>query len=93
MVEAGVTFTYTETGPVGLAGSRVIIASSRGGAYGDNSPMDFQEPYLKALLGLIGFTEVTVVRAEGSAMGDATRQAGIDKALASVASLQEAAAA
>lgn len=88
VLKAGTTFKYTEAGPVGLAGGRrVIIASSRGGQYGDNSPMDFQEPYLKALLGFIGLTDVTVVRAEGSAMGDEARKAGLDKALAAVATL------
>ena len=36
---AGRTFRYTETGPEGLAGGkRVIIASGRGGIYGDTSP-------------------------------------------------------
>jgi FMN-dependent NADH-azoreductase len=94
VLKAGVTFKYTEAGPVGLAGGRrVIIASSRGGQYGDNSPMDFQEPYLKTLLGFIGLTDVTVVRAEGSAMGDAARKAGLEKALAAVATLDVAAAA
>jgi FMN-dependent NADH-azoreductase len=94
VLKAGVTFKYTETGPVGLAGGRrVIIASSRGGQYGDNSPMDFQEPYLKALLAFIGLTDVTVVRAEGSAMGDAARKAGLEKALAAVAGLPVANAA
>lgn len=94
VLKAGTTFKYTETGPMGLAGGRrVIIASSRGGQYGDNSPMDFQEPYLKALLGFIGLTDVTVVRSEGSAMGDEARKAGIEQALAAVARLQVAAAA
>lgn len=88
VLKAGVTFKYTESGPVGLAGGRrVIIASSRGGAYGDDSPMDFQEPYLKALLGFIGLTDVTVIRAEGVAMGDEARKAAIAQALAGVAVL------
>lgn len=94
VLKAGTTFKYTENGPVGLAGGRrVIIASSRGGQYGDNSPMDFQEPYLKALLAFIGLTDVTVVRAEGSAMGDEARKAGLEQALAAVATLEVPAAA
>ncbi len=47
---AGKTFRYTANGPEGLAGGkRVIVASSRGGVYGKDTPaaaMDFQEPYL-----------------------------------------------
>ncbi|WNL44542.1 NAD(P)H-dependent oxidoreductase [Dyella sp. BiH032] len=66
---AGKTFRYTANGPEGLAGGkRVIIASSRGGFYGEGSagqPMDFQEPYLRAVLGFLGVTDIEFVRAEG----------------------------
>jgi hypothetical protein len=45
---AGVTFRYTANGPEGLAGGkRVVVASTRGGVYGDASPADFQEAYLR----------------------------------------------
>src|SRR5271154_6843869 len=43
---AGITFRYTEKGPVGLAGSKkVFVASSRGGAYTavDRAFLDHQE--------------------------------------------------
>lgn len=41
---AGRTFKYTENGPVGLAGDKkVYIASSRGGVYGEQSPVDFRK--------------------------------------------------
>jgi FMN-dependent NADH-azoreductase len=33
-------------------------------------PYDFQEPYLRTVLGLIGMTDVEVIRIEGVAMGD-----------------------
>lgn len=47
---AGRTFKYTENGPVGLAGDKkVYIASSRGGVYGEQSPVDFQEAFLKTV--------------------------------------------
>lgn len=65
---AGKTFRYTENGPEGLAGGkRVIIASSRGGAYsaGPAAGMDFQEAYLRTVFGFIGISEVEFVRAEG----------------------------
>ena len=62
---AGKTFRYGANGPEGLAGGkRVIVASSRGGMHA-NSPMDFQEPYLRALLGFLGIDQVEFVRAEG----------------------------
>lgn len=74
---AGRTFRYGANGPEGLAGGkRVIIGSSRGGFYGKDTPaaaMDFQEPYLRAAFAFIGITDVTFVRAEGIALGDAQR--------------------
>jgi FMN-dependent NADH-azoreductase len=69
---AGKTFRYTANGPEGLAGGkRVIVASSRGGFYGAGSAgaaMDFQENYLRAVLGFVGITDVEFVRAEGIAV-------------------------
>lgn len=73
IVQAGRTFRYTEQGPVGLAGGKkVVIASSRGGLYAGTAmenALDHQEAYLRALLGFIGVTDVTIIRAEGTAMG------------------------
>ena len=82
---AGVTFRYTEKGPVGLAGGkRVVIASTRGGLYADGSPfaaMDFQEAYLRAVFAFLGVTDVEVVRAEGLNLGPDQRQAALQAAL------------
>ncbi|WP_180113669.1 MULTISPECIES: FMN-dependent NADH-azoreductase [unclassified Acinetobacter] len=67
---AGRTFKYTEQGPVGLAGDKkVYIASSRGGVYGDNSPVDYQEGLLKAVFNFTGVSDIDVIRAEGVNMG------------------------
>lgn len=71
---AGRTFKYTATGPQSLLppGKKVIIASSRGGIYseGPMKDLDFQETYLKAVLGFLGLHDVSIVRAEGVAMGE-----------------------
>jgi FMN-dependent NADH-azoreductase len=65
---AGKTFRYTEKGPEGLAtGKRAIVASGRGGVYGDANPADFQEAYLRQVLGFLGVNDVEFVRAEGVA--------------------------
>lgn len=88
VAQAGRTFKYTETGPVGLAGGKtVIVASSRGGAYAGNPALaflDHQESYLKAVLGFFGITDVRFVRAEGVAMGDAAKAKGIAAADADI---------
>ena len=79
VVRAGKTFKYGETGPVGLAtGKKMIIVSSRGGVYsqGPMQPLDHQETYLKSVLGFIGITDISFIRAEGVAMGeDAVKKA------------------
>ena len=90
---AGRTFRYTENGPVGLAtGKRVVIASSRGGLYGDNNPADFQEPYLRQVFAFFGITDVEFVRAEGVAYSPQHRADALEGAKASIrAPLREAA--
>jgi FMN-dependent NADH-azoreductase len=76
IARAQVTFKYTEQGPVGLLqGKKVYVALTRGGLY-RNTPNDTQVPYLKAVLGFLGMTDVQFVYAEGLAMGaDAEQQA------------------
>ena len=72
---AGVTFRYTEKGPEGLLkGKKVYVGLARGGRY-RGTPFDTQVPYLKAILGLLGITDVSFFYAEGLNMGpDAARQ-------------------
>lgn len=85
IAQAGRTFRYTEKGPEGLAGGKtVIVVSSRGGAYGDNSAFDHQESYLKTVFGFFGVTDVRFVRAEGVAMGDAAKAKALAEADASI---------
>ncbi len=79
IVRPGKTFTYSERGPRGLVeGKKVVLVLARGGVYssGPMQPFDFQEPYLRTVLGFIGMTDVEVVRIEGLGLGDeATRTA------------------
>ncbi len=74
IVRAGRTFKYGASGPETLlpSGKKVIIVSARGGVYSDGpmKMMDYQETYLKAILGFIGLHNVSFVRAEGIAMGE-----------------------
>jgi len=83
VVRVGRTVSYSsQKGPEGaLKGKRVILVLARGGVYSDGpaKPLDFQEPYLRAILGFIGLTDIDVVRVEGAAMS----AIGPEKALAS----------
>jgi FMN-dependent NADH-azoreductase len=82
---AGRTFRYTEAGPEGLAGGkRVVVTSARGGVYGETSPADFQEAYLRQVLGFLGIRDIAFVRAEGVAMGPEQRNAALAEAHATV---------
>jgi FMN-dependent NADH-azoreductase len=88
---AGKTFRYTEKGAEGLAGGKkVIIASSRGGFYGPQTPiafLDHQETYLRNIFGFFGVTDVTFIRAEGIALGSDQRAQSIAAAQTSIAGL------
>jgi FMN-dependent NADH-azoreductase len=83
VLRAGETFSYSAAGPKGLlTGKRVIVVESRGGLYseGPASAVDFQEPYLRHLLGFIGLTDVTFVHAEKIGYGPEARTAAIAQA-------------
>jgi len=84
----GRTFRYTELGPEGLLkGKKVFVMVARGGLYGKGAPaaaFDFQEPYLRTVLGFLGLTNVTFVRFEGLAMGPDAAAAHRSKALAEI---------
>lgn len=90
VLQAGVTFKYTDTGPQGLlTGKNAIIASGRGGIYStaDAATLDHQEAYLKTVLAFIGITDVKVVRAEGLNMGEALRNKGLSESKSQIAQL------
>lgn len=80
IARAGVTFRYTENGPVGLLEDRpVYILAARGGIYAD-TPNDSQTPYLRAFLGFIGLKELHFVYAEGLNMGDERKASALQEA-------------
>ncbi|HEY8939316.1 MAG TPA: NAD(P)H-dependent oxidoreductase [Cellvibrio sp.] len=69
IARAGVTFKYTETGPVGLLNDKpVYIIATRGGIY-KGQPADSQSPFLKSFLGFVGLKDVHFIYAEGLNMG------------------------
>jgi FMN-dependent NADH-azoreductase len=87
---AGVTFKYTEKGPVGLlTGKKAYVFAARGGVY-LGTPKDTQTAYIRDFLGFIGITDVEFVYAEGLNMGDAPKQASLAKAQNEVRQLTKA---
>jgi FMN-dependent NADH-azoreductase len=71
IVRMGKTFGYGPSGARGLlSDKKVTVITARGGAYPKGTPgekLDFQEPYLRHILGFIGLTDVTFIHAENQA--------------------------
>ena len=87
IARAGVTFSYTENGPVGLlTGKKVIVVTTRGGMHKDGAT-DTMVPYLKTILGFVGMTDVQFVYAEALNMGEEMASKGLENAKAEIASL------
>jgi len=89
IVRTGRTVRYGASGPEGLVPSnkKVIIASARGGVYSDGpmQALDYQETYLRTILGFIGLTDVSFVRAEGVSRSQGGESAAMQSAEAQLA--------
>jgi FMN-dependent NADH-azoreductase len=84
VARAGVTFRYTDQGPVGLLqGKKAYVFATRGGLYA-GTPNDTQTAYVRQFLGFLGITEVEFIYAEGLALGPETREASLVQARAAV---------
>lgn len=84
IVQVGILFKFTETGIEGLAlNKRMFCVTSRGNNYSKESPMhqfDFQEPYLKAVFGLVGIHNISFIHAEPMDFTPDITQASLNKA-------------
>lgn len=84
VARVGVTFKYTENGPVGLlTGKKAYITVASGGT-SVGSEIDFMTPWLKQFLAFIGITDVEVIAADARMSGGgeeriAEAQAQIDR--------------
>lgn len=68
ITRVGLTFQYTDTGPVGLlTGKRAIVAIGSGGTK-TGSDIDFSTGYIRHILGFIGITDVTFITADALMM-------------------------
>ncbi|MGJ4907647.1 FMN-dependent NADH-azoreductase [Bradyrhizobium sp. SZCCHNRI1009] len=81
----GKTFSYGPNGPQGLAGGkRIIVALSRGGHYGADTPMaafEHLETYLRSVFSFIGVTDLEFVAADGVQIGPEHREQALAKAI------------
>ncbi|HVB49157.1 MAG TPA: NAD(P)H-dependent oxidoreductase [Burkholderiales bacterium] len=89
VARAGITFRYTDHGPVGLlTGKQAYVFAARGGQYA-GTPRDTQTPYVRDFLRFLGIDEVEFVYAEGLAIGDASRQAALAQAQSAIRRMAE----
>lgn len=84
VVRAGRTFAVTETGYQGLVeGKKALVITAEGGQYRPGMPAasyNFHEPYLRAILGFMGITDVTLIHADGLALGAEMREKALAEA-------------
>jgi len=86
IARAGKTFAYSEQGAEGLVkGKKVYIAMSSGAVYSEGlyQPYDFVSTYLKAVLGFLGMTDLTLFRVEGANI-PGLKEHALDKAIESI---------
>jgi FMN-dependent NADH-azoreductase len=87
IARVGITFKYTDKGPVGLlTGKKAYVFAARGGLY-VGTPMDTQTSYVRDFLRFLGIADVEFVYAEGLNISPQSKEAGLAKALAEIARL------
>ncbi len=85
IMQPGYLFKYNEKGqaiPL-VQGRKMVCVTSRGGDYSKGSPFhayDFQEPYLRAIFGFVGITDVQFINAQPMDVTLDMRQAAVKAA-------------
>ena len=83
IARGGKTFRYGEAGPEGLVtGKRVVVIEAKGGIYSEG-PMkvhDYQQPWMRFMLGFLGMTDVEIIHVEGQALGPDRATQGVAEA-------------
>ena len=73
VARAGVTFKYTEKGPVGLlTGKKAYVLATRGGKYA-GTPGDSETSYVRQFFAFLGIADVEFVYAEGLAIDEKSK--------------------
>ncbi len=84
VARAGITFRYTENGPLGLIDDKpVTVLAARGGLYA-GTENDTVTPYIKLFFSFVGITDLHFVFAEGLNMGDDIKAKALEEAKAAI---------
>lgn len=86
IVQPGYLFSYNESGqPVPLVhGKKMVVVTSSGSDYSASSPiqgLNFQEPYLRAIFGFVGITDITFVHGHAMDVSAEHRTSGTELAI------------
>lgn len=80
IARAGLTFKYTETGPIGLVtAKKVMVFATRGGIYAGTA-LDTQTGYVRDFLNFIGITDIEFIYAEGLNKGETVKTKALAEA-------------
>jgi FMN-dependent NADH-azoreductase len=74
VARAGITFQYTESGPVGLLKGKKVYAVLTSGGYYQDTEKDSVTPFLKTIFNFFGLDDVEFIHAEGLNISDETRE-------------------
>lgn len=84
IVRVGRTFAVNEQGYQGLVhGKKMLVITSSGGSYRQGTPTagyDYQVPFLQAIFGLIGITDIAFIHADNMDRGDEGRKEALAEA-------------
>lgn len=87
IARAGITFRYTENGPVGLLeNKKVYVLATRGGLYA-GTDRDTQTKYVTDFFNFIGIKDIEFIYAEGLNMGDDNKEAALSQAIHEISQL------
>jgi FMN-dependent NADH-azoreductase len=70
----------------------VFVVTGRGGFYSGDSPakvLDFQEPYLRGVLGFLGLTDVTFIHVERLKVSPEAAEQAIARARETIAAIAD----
>lgn len=84
IMQAGILFSFTKEGVVGLANNKKMFCiTSRGNDYSEGTGMkqfDFQEPYLRSIFGFTGITDISFINSQPLDLTPDITDASLEKA-------------
>lgn len=80
IARAGVTFKYTDQGPVGLLQDKQVVVFATSGGIHQPGVSDHLRPYLKTMLNFLGIEELEFIAASGLNLGEEPRQRSLREA-------------